>query len=127
MSILSIIGGLIEPVTNVIDQFIESPEEKAKAKLEVMSLMHKAETDEQKEITARWQADAKSGFLAKNVRPMSLIFVTFVFVIISFMDGNIAGFVLNPAYVAVYQTLLLTIYGAYFGARAIEKIKGVSK
>lgn len=127
MSLLNIVGALIEPITGILDEVIHSGEEKAEAKLKVMALLQSATADEQKEITKRWEADAKSGVLAKNVRPLALIFVTFIFVIISFMDGNIAGFILNPAYIAVYQTLLLLIYGAYFGSRAIEKIKGVTK
>jgi len=127
MSLLSIVSTLIKPVTDIIDDVVTSDEERAEAKLKMMALLQDAQGKEQEEITRRWEADAKSGVLAKNVRPGALIFVTFVFVVISFMDGNIAGFALNPAYVAVYQTLLLTIYGAYFGARAIEKIKGVTK
>jgi hypothetical protein len=127
MSFLNIVGSLIEPITGILDEVIHSGEEKAEAKLKVMALLQSATTEEQKEITKRWEADAKSGVLAKNVRPGALIFLTLVFVIITFMDGNVGGFQLNPAYVTSYQTLLMLVYGAYFGSRALEKVKGVAK
>ena len=39
------------------------------------------------------------------------------------MDGNVGDFKLNESYIPVYQTLLLSIYGAYFVGRTITKIK----
>ena len=76
------------------------------------------------QVTDRWKSDNLSdNKLSKNIRPMSLIFVTVVFVIISFMDGNVGEFKLNESYIPVYQTLLISIYGAYFVGRTITKIK----
>lgn len=43
-----------------------------------------AEQKAQAEVTERWVADAKAGWLAANIRPLTLIFLTFVFVIMSF-------------------------------------------
>ena len=44
----------------------------------------------------------------------------------SITDGNIGEFAIGDAYKPIYQTLLLTVYGAYFAGRSIEKIKGKS-
>jgi hypothetical protein len=45
----------------------------------------------------------------------------------SFFDGNLGSFTISDAYKPIYQTLLLTVYGAYFAGRSIEKVKGVAK
>ena len=65
-------------------------------------------------------------WLAANIRPLSLVFLTAVFALLSVTDGNIGDFTIGDAYKPIYQTLLLTVYGAYFAGRSIEKIKGKS-
>ena len=66
-------------------------------------------------------------WLSKNIRPMTLIFLTVCFVILSVFDGNLGEFRIGAAYVPVYQTLLMTVYAAYFAGRSIEKVKKVTK
>ena len=61
--------------------------------------------------------------LTKNIRPLTLAFLTFMFVIISVFSGNIGTFEIQEEFVPVYQTLLIVIYTAYFGGRSFEKIK----
>ena len=62
---------------------------------------------------------------------MTLIFLTFVFTVLSVFDGNLEigdkAFTIGAAYVPVYQTLLMTVYAAYFAGRSIEKVKRVAK
>ena len=65
-------------------------------------------------------------WLPKNIRPVTLIFLTVCFVILSVFDGNIGEFSISDSYVPVYQTLLMTVYAAYFAGRSIEKVKGKS-
>ena len=97
----------------------------ARQKLE--ELLVSAEQEAQKEVSARWEADMKSdAWLPKNIRPLTLIFLTTVFVILSVFDGNLGEFSIDQAYVPVYQTLLMTVYAAYFAGRSIEKVKGKS-
>ena len=128
---ISILGGLVSKVlpaaTNLIDELHTSGEEKAAAKQKLEELLVSAEADVQKEVTERWNADMQSGnWLAANIRPITLIFLTAVFAILSVTDGNIGEFAIGDAYKPIYQTLLLTVYGAYFAGRSIEKIKGKS-
>ena len=66
-------------------------------------------------------------WLSKNIRPLTLIFLTSVFVVLSVFDGNAGDFSIGAAYVPVYQTLLMTVYAAYFAGRSIEKVKQVAK
>ena len=117
-------GGVIEKVGNVIDNLSTSKEEAMVAKKAIKEVMMKAESDAQSQVTKRWEADMKSdNWLSKNIRPLICIFLTAMFVIISIFDGNAGGFQIAPAYVPIYQTLLITVYGAYFAGRSIEKIK----
>jgi len=123
--LLSFLGGnVIEKVGNVIDNLSTSKEEAMAAKKAIKEVMMKAESDAQSQVTKRWEADMKSdNWLSKNIRPLICIFLTAMFVVISIFDGNAGGFQIAPAYVPIYQTLLITVYGAYFAGRSIEKIK----
>jgi len=120
-------GKLLPEAGKILDELVTSGEEKAAAKQKLEELFVRAEADAQKEVTARWNADTKSGnWLTANIRPITLIFLTSVFAILSVTDGNIGEFSIGDAYKPIYQTLLLTVYGAYFAGRSIEKIKGKS-
>lgn len=117
-------GNVIEKVGNVIDNLSTSDEERLAAKQAMEELLIEAESNAQEEVTRRWEADMKSdNWLSKNIRPLICIFLTFIFVILSISDGNVGGFEIQEAYKPIYQTLLITVYGAYFAGRSIEKIK----
>ena len=63
----------------------------------------------------------------KKYKTTTLIFLTAIFTILSIFDGNVGEFTIGEAYVPVYQTLLMTVYAAYFAGRSIEKVKKVTK
>ena len=112
MKILSkIFGGALDQVAGVVDKFVMTKEEKAKAKKELTNILIAAEQSAQSQVTSRWENDMKSdSWLSKNIRPLTLVFLTGVFVILSFFDVNIGGFSLNPIYAPIYQTLLMVVY-----------------
>ena len=117
-------GGVIEKVGNVIDNLSTSKEEAMAAKKAMKEVLMQAESQAQEQVSRRCEADMKSdNWLSKNIRPLICIFLTAMFVVISIFDGNAGGFQIAPAYVPIYQTLLITVYGAYFAGRSIEKIK----
>ena len=125
----SLLGGdAIKDVGNIIDNLHTSGEEKAEAKERITQILADAEQAAQAQVSARWEADLKYGsWLSKNIRPLTLIFLTGVFVVLSVFDGNAGEFTIGEAYVPVYQTLLMTVYAAYFAGRSIEKVKKVTK
>tara|TARA_B100001113_G_C20748808_1_gene465675 strand:- start:144 stop:545 length:402 start_codon:yes stop_codon:yes gene_type:complete len=133
MGLLSTVGSLlggdaIKDVGNIIDNLHTSDEEKAEARQKIEQILAEAEQAAQAQVSARWEADLKHGsWLSKNIRPITLIFLTAVFVILSLFDGNMGEFTISDAYVPVYQTLLMTVYAAYFAGRSIEKVKKVTK
>ena len=123
--LLSLItGGLIKDVGNVIDSLTTTDEERLEAKQKLQELLEKADQDAQSQITERWKLDMQSdSFLSKNIRPLVLIYLTVIFTILSFFDGNIGGFQVDEAYIPIFQSLLITVYGAYFVGRTWEKAK----
>ena len=118
---------LIGNASGIIDEVVTTKEEKLTLKNKMKEILANAESNAQEQVTRRWEADAKAGWLPANIRPITLIFLTFVFVVISVFDGNIGGFSISPAYVPIYQTLLLCVYSAYFAGRSIEKIRTNNK
>ena len=128
---LNLIGGLVGKILpeagKIIDNLHTSTEEKMAARQKMEQLLVSAEQEAQQEVSARLEADMKSdAWLPKNIRPVTLIFLTVCFVILSVFDGNIGEFSISESYVPVYQTLLMTVYAAYFAGRSIEKVKGKS-
>ena len=121
-------GDTIKDIGKIVDDLHTSGEEKEEAKQKITQILAQAEQAAQAQVSARWEADLKHGsWLSKNIRPITLIFLTGVFVILSVFDGNMGEFTIGSAYVPVYQTLLMTVYAAYFAGRSIEKVKKVTK
>lgn len=119
-----ITGGLIKDVGKVIDNLTTTDEERLAAKQKIEELLEQADKDAQNQVTERWKTDMQSdSFLSKNIRPLVLIYLTVIFTALSFFDGNIGGFQVDEAYVPIFQSLLITVYGAYFVGRTWEKNK----
>ena len=78
---------------------------------------------EMQEITKRWQSDMTSdSWLSKNIRPLSLAFLTFSLVFYIILDSSIDAFTIDKQWIDLLSSLLLLVYGGYFGTRAVEKI-----
>jgi|TARA_B110000908_G_scaffold169893_1_gene228045 hypothetical protein len=115
---------LIKGVGGVIDNLHTSKDEKAAAELKVKELIATYETNMEKEISSRWQADMKSdSWLSKNVRPLVLIFLVISTVLLIFIDAGAINFVVEAKWTDLLQLVLITVIGAYFGGRSLEKAK----
>ena len=129
MSILGTIfsGGakdLVEGVGGVIDDLHTSKEEKLAAKLKMKELISNHEVEMEKQITDRWKADMNSdSWLAKNIRPMTLAFLVVSTVLMIFIDGGMINFTVETKWTDLLQIVLITVIGAYFGGRSLEKVK----
>ena len=120
-------GGVIKEIGNVIDKLTTTEEERLQVKKQIQQILEDADTKAQLEVSKRWEADMKSdSFLSKNIRPMILIYLTVIFTSLAFFDGNIGEFGLAKEYIPIFQTLLVTVYGAYFVGRTWEKAKSIS-
>ena len=119
-------GSVIKEVGDVIDKFTTTKEEKLEANKQIQIILETAEANAQKEVTSRWESDMNSdSWLAKNIRPMVLVYLTFIFTLLAFTDGNIGEFKIAKEYIPIIQTLLVTAYGAYFVGRSWEKGKQI--
>ena len=79
---------------------------------------------EMEEVTKRWQSDMSSdSWLSKNVRPLSLAFLTLTLFIYIILDSSLEGFKIASEWVSLLGNLLMLVYGGYFGARTLEKIR----
>ena len=116
-------GDVIKEVGGVLDNLTTSKQEKLQAKKEIKQVVLDYEKSMQEQVTSRWLSDNNGSLLTKNIRPIALAFLTFMFVLISVFSGNIGQFKIQEEFIPVYQTLLIVIYTAYFGGRSFEKIK----
>ena len=125
MDILTnLFSGLFKSAEGILDTTITNKEELQIVKNELQRILNDAEKNAQIQVTDRWKSDMQSdNKLSKNIRPATLIFMTVAFVIISVFDGNLGQFQINPDFIPVYEILLMSIYGAYFIGRTIQKIK----
>ena len=129
MSILTKIfsGGaadLVKGVGGIIDDLHTSKEEKLAAELKIKQLISDYELEIEKNITSRWEADLKSdSWLSKNVRPLVLIFLIVCTMLLIFIDAGALNFEVKSSWVDLLQLVLITVIGAYFGGRSLEKVK----
>ena len=115
---------LVKGVGGVIDNLHTSAEEKLEAERKIKELIANYEIEMEKNITARWEADQKSdSWLSKNVRPMGLIFLIVCTMLLIFIDAGAIKFNVKDSYVDLLQLVLITVIGAYFGGRSLEKVK----
>jgi hypothetical protein len=129
MSILTnlLSGGaskLVDSVGGVLDNLTTSKEEKLEAQRKIKELMANYEVEMEKNITGRWEADLKSdSWLSKNVRPLVMIFLIVCTMLLIFIDAGAINFEVKSSWVDLLQLVLITVIGAYFGGRSLEKVK----
>ena len=115
---------LMKGVGGVIDNLHTSGEEKLEAERKIKELIANYEIEMEKNITSRWEADLKSdSWLSKNVRPMVLIFLIVCTMLLIFIDAGAIKFNVKDSYIDLLQLVLITVIGAYFGGRSLEKVK----
>ena len=117
-------GELVKSVGGVIDNLTTSKEEKLEAERKVKDLIANYEIEMEKNITERWTMDMKSdSWLSKNIRPLVLVFLVVSTVLMIFIDAGVIAFEVKASWVDLLQLVLITVIGAYFGGRSLEKVK----
>ena len=115
---------LVKGVGGVLDNLTTSKEEKLEAEQKIKELVANYEVEMEKNITSRWEADLKSdSWLSKNVRPLTLVFLIVCTMLLIFIDAGAINFNVKDSYVDLLQLVLITVIGAYFGGRSLEKVK----
>ena len=117
-------GELIKNVGGVIDNLHTSAEEKLAAEAKIKELVSNYEVEMEKQITERWKMDMSSdSWLSKNIRPLVLVFLVVATVLLMFIDAGVISFVVQDKWTDLLQLVLITVIGAYFGGRSLEKVK----
>ena len=115
---------LVKGVGGVIDSLHTSKEEKLEAERKVKDLIANYEIEMEKNITERWSMDMKSdSWLSKNIRPLVLVFLVVSTVLMIFIDAGAISFNVQDKWTDLLQLVLITVIGAYFGGRSLEKVK----
>lgn len=123
---------LFETGMRLIDKFIPDPEQKAKAQFQLAEMEQNGELakmandtklfeTEQNNLSARHTADmASDSWLAKNIRPMTLIAIFVGYFVFAMMSAY--GYNANQAYVTLLGQWGMLVMSFYFGGRTLEKI-----
>lgn len=115
-------GGIVEKLSGVVDKFVHTKEEKAAFEKEMTQIFIDAEAAMQKNVTERWKADLEHGnWLTRSVRPLVLVFLILSTVLMVFIDSGSINFNVDSKWVDLLQLVLITVIGAYFGGRSVEK------
>ena len=114
--------GVLGLVKGLISKDEQLPQEDKETALKLLEI----DSAELQEVSKRWQSDmASDSWLSKNTRPMSLIFLTLSMVFLILLDSFEWGFNVSPGWVDLLQTLVVTVYVAYFGSRGAEKFQSI--
>ena len=114
---------VIDSVGNIIDGLVTNKEEKINAKAKIKEIMNSYKIELEKNITARWEADANGNVLTRSVRPLVLIFLIVCTMLLVFIDSGSIAFEVADKWTDLLQLTLITVIGAYFGGRSVEKLK----
>ena len=115
---------LVKNVGGVIDNLHTSAEEKLDAERKIKDMIMGYEAEMQKQVTERWKLDMNSdSWLSKNIRPLVLVFLVVATVFLIFIDAGVITFQVQDKWTDLLQLVLITVIGAYFGGRSLEKVK----
>jgi hypothetical protein len=115
---------LVSKVGGVIDNLHTSKEEKLAAELKIKDMIMGYEAEMQKQVTERWKVDMNSdSWLSKNIRPLVLVFLVVATILLIFIDAGTISFKVQDKWTDLLQLVLITVIGAYFGGRSLEKVK----
>ena len=114
---------VIDSVGEIIDGVVTNKEEKLNAKAKIKEIMNSYKIELEKNITARWEADANGNVLTRSVRPLVLIFCIVCTMLLVFIDSGSIKFEVADKWTDLLTMVLITIVGAYFGGRSVEKLK----
>tara|TARA_R100000231_G_scaffold7090_4_gene10117 strand:+ start:2728 stop:3111 length:384 start_codon:yes stop_codon:yes gene_type:complete len=114
---------VIDSVGGIIDDLVTTKEEKIQAKTKLKEIINSYKIEVEKNITARWEADANGNVLTRSVRPLVLIFLIVCTMLLVFIDSGSIAFEVADKWTDLLQLTLITVIGAYFGGRSVEKLK----
>ena len=119
----SLFSKLLGNADKVIDEVVTSQEEKLTLKNKLQEIVNEHQGIIEQEVTKRWQADMQGNWLTKSIRPLVMAWLVVSTTLLIFIDAGAISFVVEDKWVDLLQIVLITVIGAYFGSRGLEKIK----
>ncbi len=123
--ILNGIGDILPDngVYGVVKNLITTDKDMSPADKETAMKLLEMDLAEMQSVSERWEYDMKSdSWLSKNTRPLTLIYLTLCMTLYIVLDSLQIVFDMKDAWIDLLQTLLVTVYVAYFGSRGAEKV-----
>lgn len=115
----NVVSGNIKGAVDIITGSTELTEQQISLALKELEM----DVVEMQEVTKRWESDMNSdSWLSKNIRPLSLGFLTATLFIYIILDSSLEGFSVADSWIELLSSLLLLVYGGYFGMRSVEKV-----
>jgi len=100
----------VDAVANVVDKFVQNPEEKEAARQAI-----------EEEISKRWDSDMSSdSWLSKNVRPLTLATIVSFLISMTFFEGFGVSNV-SERWIGLWEMVSVTVIGGYFAVRSVDK------
>jgi len=113
-------NGILSIVKKLIDKDDTLPLEDKEKALKLLEI----DMVEMQEVTKRWSSDlASDNKLSKNVRPLTLIFMTTSLILFIFLDSIFIDFNFDEVHIETLKQLCSVIFIAYFGGRSYEKTR----
>ena len=100
---------IVDSVGNIIDGLVTNKEEKLNAKTKLKEVVNSYKIEVEKNITARWEADANGNMLTRSVRPLTLIFCIICTMLLVFIDSGNIKFNVKPEFVSLLTNILTVI------------------
>ncbi len=117
-----LLEGVVDPKQAIAE--ITKSDISVEDKIKLQQLIHEGQQQEMIEISSRWKADLEHGnWLTRSVRPIVLLFLIFTTVLMVFIDSGSITFEVDEKWTDLLQIVLITVIGAYFGGRSIEKVR----
>ena len=117
----NVLEGVVSPAEAVKE--ITKSSISVENKIKLQELIFDQQNKEMEETTKRWVSDNQTeSYLTRNIRPLTLAFLTASLFIYIILDSSLDAFKIDPNWIDLLSSLLLLVYGGYFGMRSAEKI-----
>jgi hypothetical protein len=96
-------GNMSLDVNKLVDNVVTTDEERKELKIKFEQIFLEARANAEEQITRRWEADSKAGWLPANIRPLTLAFLVVSTVLLIFIEGGVIDFQVKDTWIDLLQ------------------------
>jgi len=128
LSMAKIASKVTDSIMGGLDNLFTSDDERNKVRAQIDDGLNGAFSDmlvfvqaQENERTQRHDNDMNSdSWMSKNIRPMTLVFLTLAFIGLVVGDSVSTTFTVKERWIELLEALLVSVYGFYFVSRGIQ-------